>query len=173
MNKKEILELIKILIEMNNWLIEARAENSLANHIQFPKIPSLMSESLAINLLQDKIILREREIADFQFGAKMADIIGIAGNKQMKIEVKTTAADFQYFGKKDINADYLIWIDLKNPLRNKSNKITIYIVENPSTFFKNPRNIMLKRFLEIATPEIYEIDLIEYLENIPPHKTFK
>ena len=55
-------------------------------------------------------------------------------------------------------------------MRFYGNIIKIYTLEKPSQFFKNPRKITLRRFIEIAVPKIYEIDVIEYLENVTPYK---
>lgn len=165
MNKNEILELISIIIEMNKLLLDAREKNRLAKHIQFLKTPHLMSESLVLNLLQDKTILQEIDLESIRLGGKDADIVALSNKKKIYIEIKATASGFQYLGKKDIVADYLIWIDLENPLRKDNNRIEIYIVPAPSEFFVKPRKIMLKKFIEITRPKIKELDIIEYLNK--------
>jgi len=165
MNKNEILELISIIIEMNKWLLDAKEKNILAKHIQFLKTPHLMSQSLVLNLLQDKTILEEIGLESLRLGGKDADIVALLNKKKIHIEVKATASGFQYLGKKDIVADYLIWVDLENPLRKDNNKIEIYLVPSPSEFFVKPRKIMLKKFKEITKPKIKELDIIEYLKK--------
>lgn len=167
MTKVEILQLFSIINEMNEWLNAKRERNVLAQHIQFPKTPPALSESIALNLLIDKDILPDIEFENLQLGGNVADIIGEINKKDIKIEIKATVADFQYFGEKDIKADYLIWINLVNPLRHNNGNIDIYVLPNPKKYFKKTRKISLNPFLTKtkSTIEVYKIDIFEYLNR--------
>ena len=150
---------------MNKLLLKTREKNKLAKYIQFLKTPHLMTESLVLGLLQDKTILEKIDLENLVLGGKDADILGYIKGEKIKIEVKATASGFQYLGKKDIEAHYLIWVNLENPLRKENNKIEIYIVPSPSEFFVKPRKIVLKKFIEITKPKIKKLNIMEYLDK--------
>jgi len=167
LTKDEILQLFDIITDLNTWLIAKRVENNLAQHVQFPKTPPALSEAIALNLLRDNILLQEIEIENLQLGRQVADIIGTINGQNITIEIKATTADFQYLGINDIQANFLIWINLVNPLRNDNGNIDIYIVPNPAGYFPNTRNITLNRFLVLtgATRINYQIDIFDYLNE--------
>ena len=169
MTKEEILNLFRFLNSMNQWLIRQRQINPLANFVQFPKTPPMLSENLALHLLRDNLILNNQNLRDFRLGGRVADIVGINNNNgnEQTIEIKATVRDFQYFGLNDINSDFLIWLDLSNPIRNNTGIINVYIIPNPILIFERPCKISLNPFLR-RTENIklnFNIDIFDYLIN--------
>jgi hypothetical protein len=87
----------------------------------------------------------------FDFGGNKADIIATNGPASRKIEVKGTTKDFEYFGEKDIHADYLMWFDFKN-LREQdaTDSFDLYILPNPNLYFDKPLKILISRLKQKA-----------------------
>ncbi len=107
---ENIKELNRLLRDVFNYINRLKKENKLANKIKYPQLPSIITESLALHLLKKREIIKELKEYNFNFGGNTADILGISNNKTIKIEVKSTAKSaFQYFGKKDISANFIIW----------------------------------------------------------------
>jgi len=72
------------------------------------------------------------------------------------------------FCENDINADYLIWIDLYNPLRMNQETLDIFVLPNPRDHFRTPGRIVLAKFLRITgdnTIRYENFNLNEFLTN--------
>lgn len=167
LTKNEILSLTEIFEKVRDFITKLKKEYTLAEHIQYPKTPTELSESLAVHLIKDKkISLNIEPLTKISFGGSEADIIAKSGKNKYKIEVKATMRDFQYFGKKDISCDYLIWIDLKKIFDN-TNKFTVYTIHKPGTYFNKPRKITLNQFEKECRYQmlVKEFDLKSYLNQ--------
>ena len=109
---QEVAELLGLFSEVFVYISKLKRKKKLAENIQYPKLPSILTESIILHLLRQHIILPDLSNFQFKFGGNIADIIGSNKEKDIKIEVKGTVNSFKYFGPKDINADYLICIYL-------------------------------------------------------------
>jgi hypothetical protein len=138
-----ILEIKKVSILLRKvlrYIRKLKKNNPIAEVLENPKVPSRLSESLILNLLNQKLILR-RELHGFAFNlGGGADISAKKDRKTLRLEVKGTGPRrFQKFGKKDIEAHYLIWVDFYDFfLSSKNPPVTLYIVKNPKRFFPEP-----------------------------------
>jgi hypothetical protein len=116
-----------------------RKTNPLGAHIQLPKIPSILSESIVLNWFRADCPIEELRGCKFALGGRdSADILAEKpGLKSRSIEVKATGqAGFQNFMEKDIRADYIVWLHFgdyfENPARDY---VEAYVVTNPGTHF--------------------------------------
>lgn len=166
LNKQQIADLILLICDLNHWIDNKRSINNLAQNIQYAKTPSILSESLARLLIIDKRILVGETWSSINLGGNKADLIGInaKGNRKF-IEVKATVEDFSSFGIKDINADYLIWIDLKNIFRNNNCQVIIYEVKKPYIISNKTSKISLSSFINRSKKNltVTNLDLCTYL----------
>ena len=156
LSRDEIKELAGLFADLLKYIHNMRSKHSIAKNIQLPKIPTGLSESLAIHLLEDNRILKDVRADTFVFGGKKANILANAAvfAKSIKIEVKATGQSaFQYLGERDISADYLVWVHFGDYFVNAGNGfIEIFTVSNPHQYFAEPVKITLRRFKE-ATQE--------------------
>ena len=100
--------------------------------IKNPQIPAPLSESLALHLLKRGLI-PELEGFSFDFGGSDSDIKAVNGEKTLKIEVKATSEkEFQKFTKKDVKANYLIWINFDKFHKVEEDvPINAFIIKDP------------------------------------------
>lgn len=168
LTKPEIIDLIEIIRRFYLWIDNERIQNPIAGRIQYPKTPPALSESLAIHLLDDRRIIPDVAFTDIQQGGRIADITARLGGDLKSIEVKASTRDFQHFSKNDINADYLIWIDLVNTLIHNQDTIDMFVLPNPGNHFRTPGRIVLKKFLRITgdnTTKYENFNLNEFLTD--------
>lgn len=164
----DIKELDSLLREVFDYIIDLRKKNRLAYNIQYPKIPSILTESLAIHLLNRMGIISKLNGYTFKFGGRVADILAIKGNNKIKIEIKATAKSaFEYFGEKDISADFIIWIHFGNFFVNKEEtQIKVFIVQTPRNYFHSPIKITLSRLKQIVNElNPIVVDLNNFLDG--------
>ncbi len=157
----EIKELNKLLREVFSYITKTKENNPLGNKIKYPQLPSILTESLAIHLLKNKKILPNLSGYSFDFGGRKADILGKKGDAEIKIEVKATAKSaFQYFGEKDISADYIVWIHFSEFYMGLENSpIKIFIIKEPNTYFKNTIKITLSKLKKLLENRLVSFDL--------------
>ena len=104
---EELTELAALLRRVFDCISQLKAANPAAAPIQYPKLPSIFSESLV--LLCGPVLFPHAK--NLRRGGAVADILFEAGNITKRVEVKATGQQaFQYFGQKDINADFLVWL---------------------------------------------------------------
>jgi hypothetical protein len=156
---QEIKELNKLLRQVFEYITNLKNKNRLANKIKYPQLPSILTESLAIHLLK-KGIIPELSGFNFDFGGRIADVLAKRNSRKIKIEVKATAKSaFQYFGEKDITADYILWIHFANFFMNYNDtKIEIYIIKKPSYYFDKTVKITLTKLKQIVGQKLEKID---------------
>ena len=151
LTKEEIKELAKLITEVFEYLKLLRQKNRLAEKIQFPKIPAIFSESIIMHLINDSKILSElRIISQAKFGGKKGDILISTSGDELRLEVKATAKSaFEYFGEKDISANYLVWIHFGDYFTTRSGGlIDVYLINEPSRYFDKPVKITLNKLKE-------------------------
>lgn len=160
LSKEEIVKLTKLLMKVFDYIKKLKESENLANRIQYPKIPSILSESIVIHLIKEKNLLGLSEISSIDFGGRASDIIvEINHDKKIKVEVKATGkSEFEYFGEKDISADYLVWVNFGDFFLDKNRKnILIFTIKNPSRYFKRPVKITLKQLRNKIGKDLKEI----------------
>lgn len=159
LSKEEIRDLINLLREIFTYFQNLRSRTKLAEKIQFPKIPSVLSESIIYHLISEKKLF-EALSDEVLLGGNADIIIKDHNGKQVKIEVKATGSEnFQYLSQKDINCDYLVWVSFGDYfLINSRTFIQIFVLNEPKKFFNNPIKIMLGNFIKIAGTEIQITD---------------
>lgn len=153
----EISQINTLIRQVFEYLRRLRQENPLAARINNPKLPSVLTESIALHLLK-KGYFSDFNGYDFDFGKTVADIIGTKGNMKIKIEVKATAnSAFQYFGEKDITADYILWLHFGDFFSNRaSHVIKIFFITHPNNIFKKPTKITLSRMKQMLGDRLIE-----------------
>jgi hypothetical protein len=148
----EIRELVSNLREVFVWLRDFRQRHRLAEVIQNPKLPSLLTESLVVHRLRGGAI---PDLAGYTFerAGRKADILACKGNTEVKIEVKSTGVEgFQQLGRKDVAADYLIWLHLGDCFLNSvNNEAQMCIVRRPSDFFLENQKLVIDKLKQDAT----------------------
>lgn len=151
LKKSQIKELSKNVCEVFSFLADFKEQNPLAEHIQFPKTPTILSESLVRHLIDDRKILTDENVQWTDFGGETADIIvGLEGGQTLKVEVKGTATSaFQDFSEKDVTADYLVWVHLEDLFKSElASPIEVFVVKSPSNYFEVRRQkTWLRRFI--------------------------
>jgi hypothetical protein len=154
LSKDEIKRLEKLLRLSFHSIRKIRDSDTLASAIQYPKIPAIFSESLIIQA--SKKIFGPKYNA--KPGGKQCDIeLSSKGKQKLKVEIKATGdSSFQYFGEKDINADYLVWVSFGSYFKKQRPKTTIQILilSQPNKIFFKPTKITLKNFIKISKKHI-------------------
>ncbi len=160
LTRKEIWDFILSLKAYFKNLTKLREIDPYAHYIQYPKIPSILSESIIYHLIVDKKILSELDIISAKREHRVADIVLYTEVGTKNVEVKSTGGNaFQNLGKKDINADYLIWLHFDKFFTNEMiSEVSMYIVSDPNKYFFKTGKINLKKF-RIAFPSIQCITL--------------
>ncbi len=148
LSKEEINELTNLLLKVFNYLNDLRSNNSLAERIQFPKIPPVLSESIVAHLLREHKLPLELNTEEINFGGKRANIIAKTANGEKLIEVKATGIHgFESLSERDINADLLIWVHFADFFHKKGDKpIEVFILKQPKECFKEPLKLTLTKF---------------------------
>ena len=169
LSKKEIAEFITIFCELRVFTENLKSRVKFLTGIQNPKIPPSVSESLIIHLINDKIILKDLAGCRLGGGRINSDVYGLPSKgKEIQIEVKATTSEtyFQSISSKDKNADYLIWIDLKDFIKGTTDFIDVYIIEPTKTSkIKTDNKFNMKQTLGMENkPE--QINLKEYLSGL-------
>jgi hypothetical protein len=105
----EITELAALLRRAFDCIAKLKATSPAAAPIQYPKLPSIFSESLVMHCGQ--VLFPGAK--NLRRGGASADILFESGKRTKRVEIKATRQQaFQYFGPKDISADFLIWLAL-------------------------------------------------------------
>ena len=152
LTKSEVTGLIQSIKRNFKANDDQRAIDPLARHIQYPKIPSILSESIVFHLIKDKKILTDLTVLEITSNHKIADIVLHTQGGLKKVEVKSTGKNaFQYFGEKDIKADYLIWLHFNTLFVSEEiDFFEVFLIKNTSNYFSIPVKINLKNVLKIV-----------------------
>jgi len=75
--------------------------------------------------------------------------------------VKATAKSaFQYFGEKDISADYILWFHFAEFYMNSEDtNIEVYTIQKPGDYFQTPVKITLSKLKQVIETNLEKIDL--------------
>ena len=140
--------MISLLRDVFGYLDHLRVQDPLAKHIQYPKLPSLLSESIVLNSLKEGALLPELATASFAFGGRRADIMAqLPDGNEQTIEVKATGKSaFQYFGKKDIGCDFLVWVNFGTYFHARETQpVEACVIHQPSRYFRQPLKVTLAK----------------------------
>jgi hypothetical protein len=157
---QDIKELNKLLRQVFEYITNLKRRERLADKIKYPQLPSILTESLAIHLLKEKSIIPELAGFSFNFGGRTADILATKNSQTIKIEVKATAKSaFEYFGEKDISADYILWLHFAEFYMNlKDTNIEVYIIKKPGDYFNSPIKITLSKLKQVIGSNLIKMD---------------
>lgn len=145
----EIGQFVFLLKDVFTYISNLKEKNPLAKDIQYPKLPPKLAESLAIHLLRGGLV-PELNGHNFRFGGNEADIIGVKDGKSVRIEVKGTTKGFEYFGEKDIKADYLLWFDFEELFRRGEQHFLLCVLPHDQTRFSGPVKITIAGLKKIT-----------------------
>ena len=139
----EVTHLASGFAETCRFIESLRLRNPQARHIQYPKIPESLSESITVHSMKKGIVLKDfGPFSNIRLGRKRkgkkgckeADIIATTvGGRVLNIEVKASGKnDFATFGKDDYQADVLLWLRFDQSLfRNELGDIQILVCPKP------------------------------------------
>jgi hypothetical protein len=165
----EIQQFITLLRGVFAYISDLKDKNPLAADIQYPKLPSRLTESLAVHLLRNGVISELVGYA-FEFGGREADVIGTGGQGRRRIEVKGTTKSFEYFGPKDIQSDYLLWFDFADLIkgRRENDHFKLYVLTDAKKYFTGPLKIDISKFEQTARDHlgIFDYRASSLLEQI-------
>jgi len=170
LTKEQILQAEKALKEAFDAIAAIRRKHGVVGSlVQLPKIPPLFSESIVYRILDD-----QKLFSKLRFRNEGRDIIGLGPKgERTLIEVKSTGSNaFQYFSRKDIESDWLIWVHFGHHFEGAKGTITVYLLRDIRNQFPTPRKIHLKTVLEAVLPEQMDIlakggDVEELLSRDP------
>jgi hypothetical protein len=85
---------------------------------------------------------------DLRRGGAVADILFESSKLTKRVEIKATGQQaFQYFGQKDIDAHFLVWLAFGEFFRKQAESpIKIYVLAEPGRVFPDPTKITLATF---------------------------
>jgi len=134
------------------WLLYNKHES--AKVIPNPRVPNTLSEPIVIHLLKNKKLIPELAKYDLRKGGNGADISAIYKSSIKKIQVKATGkSDFITMGKKDMKADYFIWLRFGNAFEiDNFSRLTMFIIKKPNKYqrlakwSKNSNKITYEQF---------------------------
>ena len=135
-------------------------------HIQLPRIPSILSESIVAREIRLGQAPLWQELGTSSPGGRSCDLLAKVGNKVYKVQVKATGSQgFQYLGPKDIVSDVLVWLHF-GAFFEKDDKLPVecYWLPRPSNFFQHDLKISLPKFKQIVAGKLRQgpIRLIEF-----------
>jgi hypothetical protein len=155
----EMLKLVNLMKEAFDQIARLRTTDPLAEWIQYPKVPSVLSESLIVHLINRGELIAGGPGDHARLGGKKADVLYRCEDlRESKVEVKASAREaFSEFVKKDTLADYLVWVHFgESFLQGLPFTAEILFVEAPSQFF-NPGKMTLPRFKALAGAQLQTI----------------
>ena len=141
LSKPELKSAVDAFIQFNEFWENLHATNPAARCIKGPRLPELISESIVYHMVSDGMIpsLSLDDEDSLIHSAKAEKyktkngwsgrrrnntdlIIQKASGRQILIEVKATQKRYTELKEKDVEADYLIWLEFNETFRNGSNK---------------------------------------------------
>ena len=163
---EELRELASLLRQAFRCISKLKKSNQAAGRITYPKLPSAFSESIVVHC-GPAFFPSAKNI--HLGGGREADVVFDASNRTKKVEVKATGGkEFQQFGPKDINADFLVWIAF-GPVFEKQadDTVRIYVLAKPKRVFPDKTKITLARFKKQAAGKLacYEAKLSDLIDG--------
>ncbi|MHB8585220.1 MAG: hypothetical protein ACYDDF_05215 [Thermoplasmatota archaeon] len=152
----EIAECVAALLSSVEAIQHIQSTMKGGKHVQLPKLPSILSESLVSREIQQGRSPFWNGPLRVARGGRDADLAVTTTDRRHLIEVKATGRQgFQYFYKKDINADFIVWVAFGDGLETGLlEPVPAYWLQTPSRFWVEPLKISLPAFLKAGGPEI-------------------
>jgi len=134
---EEMKSLTRLFRDVFAYTESIKAQSGIAVHIQRPKVPTILTESLVVHLMKEEDLIPEMKGFNLERGGETQSDICATGGKSVKaIEVKGTTADFIALGRKDLAADYLIWLQYLSFFSKPYDPfVDLCIVEKPGRYF--------------------------------------
>ena len=111
LQQHEIQDSVAALREGFTAIRQIRNSRSQGRLVQFPKIPSILSESVVAQEILAGRGVRLKGPVLVRRGGTKADLVVKSKGKELRVEVKGTGKQgFGALGPKDVNADVLVWI---------------------------------------------------------------
>lgn len=154
-----------------------REQNSLADTIPFPDIPKILTESLALYLLEQGLALErlDRRRWQFRLGQAASVIEAYADGEHKIIRVKGSGERaIQDFEQADLSADNVLWIHYRRIFQDPEDLVSVACIAKPRTFLAEPTTVMLPS-LKKKVPEAVEeteLDLWGLLADGRPSRHF-
>ena len=152
LNDAEINEALVALRESFRAIQRIRRDFPGGRHVQLPRIPSILSESMiAREIRQGKTPLWQEPATSLP-GGRSCDILAKVGQNDYKVQVKATGSQgFQYLGPKDIVSDVLVWLHF-GAFFEKDEQVPVecYWLLRPSHLFGRDVKISLPKFRELG-----------------------
>jgi hypothetical protein len=130
---EQIATVLRELGDVRQYVDSRRSVEPLAAHIQFPKMPPTVTESIvALLIRQSELLLPGVSNVTDVVKRPNGDLLVEADSQQWSVEVKGTADNrFTHLSRKDVAADYLVWFafDADWPL---SRRAEAHVIVGPS-----------------------------------------
>ena len=137
LNADEIAELHELSQQAFGFISALQKKHPLASHLQYPKVPTELSESLVLHLLTTRSLIPELAGFTFRRRESDSDVLATRGRSVSKIEVKATTTEkgFQQVTNPLLNADYLVWLDLREDFLGATRgSVRVVVIKSPSLF---------------------------------------
>lgn len=135
LTRDEIIELDRAITKVFDLYQKLRADIPIASRINFPLLPSILSESIVI--IAAPILFNLRPGWKAVFGGKAADILlkDDNGNEEL-VEVKSCGMRGTLELKsRDVLSDKLVWVNFGSRYHDGFGPITVYVLRNPSKYY--------------------------------------
>jgi len=163
---EDLRELAALLRQAFKCISKLKKLKLAARRITYPKLPSAFSESLVVHC--GPILFPNAKNIHLG-GGHEADVVFDSSNGTKKVEVKATGSkEFQQFGPKDVNADFLVWIAFGSVFENEADDtVRIYVLAKPKRAFPDKTKITLARFKKQAAGKLacYEAKLSDLIDG--------
>ena len=133
-----------------------RAKEPMAGLLQLPKLPNKLTECFVAELVADKTLFSHLRLSAIRAG-RGADIVVDHAAGTSLVEVKGTAQSFTMFSQKDLDADYLVWVDFGVEFRIKR-LVGVHAVERLGGFgIRRDTKMILPEFLRRTAGSVTSI----------------
>jgi len=165
---RELLEFISILQSLFQHIRQLRKRHPLAKLLQFPKIPPFLTESLAVHLINARVILPSLKTP--RLGGRAADVIAKSrSGADVLVEVKGTGTSaWIMLQPKDLAADHLVWIDYSDFFEVPDRTMVRVHLIDPKRIRRDRPRITLKTLAQSVGSSMssMNIQILEFLRDL-------
>lgn len=108
------------------YIDHRRTVEPMAKALQYPKLPSKLTESFVGYMIATGELLSGMSPTRVRSGSG-ADLTLESVRGSVRVEVKGTAQSFTMFSQKDLDADYLVWVDFGVEFR-RDRRVRVHVV---------------------------------------------
>lgn len=149
LSNQEVHDTVLALREAFRAISRIREKHAGGCHIQFPRIPAILSESIIAREIRNGRAPWWKNRSQIRRGGRIADLL--VSTRPERVEVKATGRQgFEEFGPKDIKADVLVWLDFGGYFEDGRGSAIAYWLRNPGAVFKRRKKLSLPEFRELA-----------------------